>query len=347
VVNAWTVKTFDFVQAFPQAPREAELYIDVPKGFSIDGNREERALKVVNNIYGQKQAGRVWYKYLTNKLINELQFSQSKYDPCALWKDGCIIVVYTDDTIITGPSGDTINRNIKDISDIFKITHEDAVNDFLGINIDRKSDGSRIMTQPKLIQEILDDLGLQDNSTSKSTPALSILQPMLDSEDFNEEWSYRSVIGKLNYLEKSTRPDIAYAVHQCDRFASNPKKSHGLAVKHIGRYLLDTKDKGITCTPNDDSVECYADADSAGNWHEDIAAMDRATARSGSGYVVKYAGMPLTWGSKLQTETALSATEAEYISLSTALREALPIINYFCELRDNGFMFNKQRRNQM
>jgi Reverse transcriptase (RNA-dependent DNA polymerase) len=103
VVNAWTVKTFDFVQAFPQAPSEAELYIDIPKGCSIDGDRDEWALKVVNNIHGQKQAGRVWYKYLTNKLINELHFQQSQYDPCVLWKEGCIIVVYTDDTIITGP----------------------------------------------------------------------------------------------------------------------------------------------------------------------------------------------------------------------------------------------------
>jgi hypothetical protein len=52
-------------------------------------------------------------------------------------------------------------------------------------------------------------------------------------------------------------------------------------------------------------------------------------------------------GLKLQTETALSAAEAEYISLyislSTALREALPIIDYLCELCKNGFMFNNNR----
>jgi hypothetical protein len=81
----------------------------------------------------------------------------------------------------------------------------------------------------------------------------------------------------------------------------------------------------------------------SGNWHADIAALDRAAARSRSGYVVKYAGMPLTWCSKLQTETALSAKEAVYISLSTALQEALPIIDYLCELRNNGFMFNNNR----
>jgi hypothetical protein len=80
------------------------------------------------------------------------------------------------------------------------------------------------MTQGKLIQSILDSLGIKDNTNPKTAPALStkILQQHLDSPAFNESWHYRSVIGKLNFLEKSTRPDIAYAVHQCALFASNP-----------------------------------------------------------------------------------------------------------------------------
>ena len=42
-----------------------------------------------------------------------------------------------------------------------------------------------------------------------------ILQRDAHLEDAVTDWKYRSVIGKLNYLEKSTRPDLAYAVHQC------------------------------------------------------------------------------------------------------------------------------------
>jgi SepF-like predicted cell division protein (DUF552 family) len=58
-INQWQVKTFDFVQAFPQAPSETELYINIPKGCHVNGDRDQWCLKVVNNIYGQKQAGRV------------------------------------------------------------------------------------------------------------------------------------------------------------------------------------------------------------------------------------------------------------------------------------------------
>jgi hypothetical protein len=100
-------------------------------------------------------------------------------------------------------------------------------------------------------------------------------------------------------------------------------------VKHIGRYLLHTKDKGLKCKPNRHAVN-YADSDFAGNWNPVIAAEDWDTARSQSGYVIKSAGVPLTWGLKLQTETALSDTEAKYSSLSTALREVI-LKNYFLQ----------------
>jgi hypothetical protein len=145
------------------------------------------------------------------------------------------------------------------------------------------------------------------------------------------------VIGKLSYLEKCTRPDIAYAVHQCARFASDPKKEHTQAIKLIGRYLLGTRNKGILRTPNDDALSCYADAGFTGDWNVEIAATDPSTARSRTGFIIQYAGCPLLWSSRLQTEIALSTTESEYISLSTALREVIPLLRSIEELREAGF----------
>ena len=130
---------------------------------------------------------------------------------------------------------------------------------------------------------------------------------------------YRSVIGKLNFLEKSTRGDISYPVHQCARFASDPRASHAEAVKRIGRYLMGTKDKGVILDPKVNSFECYVDADFCGNWNPETASDDPATAKSRTGYVIKYAGCPVIWQSKLQTEVTLSTTEAEYVALSAAL----------------------------
>jgi hypothetical protein len=65
----------------------------------------------------------------------------------------------------------------------------------------------------------------------KAAPSSTILRLDLEGEPWSEKWDYQSIIGKLNFLEKSTRPEIAYAVHQCVRFASNPRQLHTNAVK--------------------------------------------------------------------------------------------------------------------
>ena len=44
-----------------------------------------------------------------------------------------------------------------------------------------------------------------------------------------------------------------------------------------------------------------------------------------------YAGCPITWGSKLQTEIALSTTESKYIALSSAMREVIPFLDLMKE----------------
>jgi hypothetical protein len=96
------------------------------------------------------------------------------------------------------------------------------------------------------------------------------------------------VIGKLNFLEKSTRPDIAYAIHQCARFCEDPKQVHFDAVIHLTKYLAGTTDQGIILDPkHDKSFEVYADADFAENWNKITVHKDPSTAKSRSGYVIR------------------------------------------------------------
>ena len=108
-----------------------------------------------------------------------------------------------------------------------------------------------ILTQPHLVRSILDNLRLTNNSNPVPTPSLTsrILHADIDGEPFDNNFNYQSVIGKLNYRAKSTRADLEYAVHQCARFMANPKRSHGIAVQHIGRYLLGTRDQELILTP--------------------------------------------------------------------------------------------------
>ena len=49
-------------------------------------------------------------------------------------------------------------------------------------------------------------------------------------------------------------------------------------------------------------------------------------------FIIIFAGCPILWSSKLQTEITLSTTEAEYVALSQAVREVLPIMELMKEL---------------
>ena len=49
------------------------------------------------------------------------------------------------------------------------------------------------------------------------------------------------------------------------------------------------------------------------------------------------------WKSQLQTEIALSTTEAEYTGLSYALREAIPVIEMLKEMQKRGYPVNTDK----
>jgi hypothetical protein len=102
------------------------------------------------------------------------------------------MIIYTDDTIITGPEALSIDTAIADIASLFDITSKETVSDFLGVNIDRKSNNTFILTQPKLIATILADLGLKEDSNTLPIPAVSsrILHAHTDSTPHAEHWHY-------------------------------------------------------------------------------------------------------------------------------------------------------------
>ena len=217
------------------------------------------------------------------------------------------------------------------------ITVEGNISDFLGVQIQREGDAFHL-SQPHLISDILTELRLNDeNTVTKSTPIASSKQLLrhVDSPPFDAHFDYRRIIGKLNYLEKCSRPDISCAVHQAARFVADPRFEHGKAVKWLGRYLKGNKDKGIYYQPDlSQGFQVYVDASFAGNWDPTVASWDSDTARSRTGYIIFYAACPNVWASKMQSEIALSATESEYLAISTAMREVLPIIDLLKEMAE-------------
>ena len=113
-----------------------------------------------------------------------------------------LYALYTDDLILAGRDKSEVDDIIRKMREIkLNITDKGNVEDFLGVNIERSSDGSVTLSQPHLIDQILQDLNMSnDNVKAKETPAASsiILRKVKSSGAFDKSFHYRSVIGKLN-----------------------------------------------------------------------------------------------------------------------------------------------------
>jgi hypothetical protein len=242
--------------------------------------------------------------------------------------------LYVDDGVLASPNAEHLDEAINKLQGRFKITEEKGINDYVGINIERINDNVLKMTQPQLIQSIMKELNSTNDTKVARTPAMTskILTAGKKNPKHKADWLYRRIIGKLNFLEKSVRPDISCAAHNVARFSEDPRLNHTEAVTRIVRYLKGTSEDVIIFAPTQHSFEVWVDADFCGLWNRDTAIDDPATAKSRTGLVVTYAGCPITWASQLQTEVAQSTTEAEYIALSTALRSTIPIMRLVREI---------------
>ena len=222
------------------------------QGYKHNGmTRKTHALKLLQNVYGQKQAGRVWNKFM-DQGMREIGFKPSKFDHCLYYRGSVVFLVYIDDCIIFGSSNQAIEQVVADLracSRQFTVDDQGDVGDFLGIQVQKQEDGSIMLTQPQLIDSIIKDLHLQSSSNGKKTPSVttSLLHKDTNSPEMTPDFHYRSIIGKLNFLEKSTCPDISISVHQCAGFSENLKRCHTEAVKRIRHYLLSSRDKGLHC----------------------------------------------------------------------------------------------------
>ncbi len=103
--------------------------------------------------------------------------------------------------------------------------------------------------------------GLDEDTYAKPTPAiLSLLHKDVEGMQCHQEWSYRSAVGMLTYLQGTTRLDISIAVHQSFPLNNNPMLSHEMAIKRILWYLVTSKDCTGIFKPNmKKGIECFVD----------------------------------------------------------------------------------------
>ena len=183
--------------AYPQAPIECDMYMELPQGIQVsEGESSDYVLKLLKNIYGQKQAGRVWNEFLVDKFTS-LGYKASLIDDCVFYCGDIISVEYVDDDIFVGQDDEQLKASIREIQESgLNIEDQGHPADYVGVNIKKLMDGSYQFTQRALIDAIIADVGL-DNSTTKPVPAkvAILLHAFKDAPAFDLNFNYRSVVG--------------------------------------------------------------------------------------------------------------------------------------------------------
>ena len=318
-VDQRVIHQMDVDTAFLNGTVEETLYMKQPVGF-VDEAEPEKVCKLNKSLYGLKQAPICWNTTIM-KFLTEHGFKRIESELGLYLMDDIILGLYVDDILISGKNTIEIGKVKKLLSLRFRMKDLGIARKFLGINIEQRADGISICLND-YIAKVLEEFNMSD-ANSVATPSI-VGQDLHKTDDSPEcdASNYRSLVGKLLFGATTVRTDISYAVGMLSRYLAKPTEKHMKCAKHVLRYLKGTQDVGHNYN-RDSRLLIYCDSD----WGSDSS--DR---KSITGYIVQYGGAPISWKSKKQPTVALSTTEAEYLALTEAIKEAIWMAQLFKQL---------------
>lgn len=321
----------DVTTAFLNGTLEETIFMQIPVGFS-DSTHSGQVLKLKKAIYGLKQSSRAWYKKVDECLLN-IGYVKSKIEPCLYIKSvgssKTIVTLYVDDFFVFSNNKTETNHLKSMLGKNFVLKDLGIVKECLGMSVNfDKENCSVTLSQEKYIDKLLSKFNMTDCKTV-NTPMEVNLKCKKENINCNSQNPYQQLIGSLMYLVVMTRPDIAYAVSYLSQFNNCNTEEHWVYAKRILRYLKKTKNLGLKYSNiKNNNIEGYVDAD----WSNDVN--DR---KSYSGFCFMLSGSVISWNCSKQKCISLSSTEAEYVSLSEACKEAVYLRNLQHEVTDRMY----------
>ncbi|KAG8473481.1 hypothetical protein CXB51_035654 [Gossypium anomalum] len=330
------LEQLDVKTAFLHGELEEDIYMQQPKGFIVS-EKEDYVCLLRKSLYGLKPSPRQWYKRFDSFMAYH-DFKRSSLDNCVYFKKNSngsfvYLLLYVDDMLIAAKDKGDIRKVKAQLSEEFEMKDLGPAKKILGMEILRDRKASKLyLSQKGYIEKVLCRFNMQSAKPVSAPLAAhfrlsSALSPQSDDEiEYMSHVPYSSAVGSLMYAMVCSRPDLSYAVSAVSRYMANPGKEHWKAVQWILRYLRGTTDVCLQFGRTKDGVIGYVDADFARD-------LDRR--RSLTGYVFTIRGCAIRWKATLQTTVALSTTEAEYMAITEAYKEAIWLKGLFSELNED------------
>ena len=352
-----TTTTADAVQAFLQSSLpDAELtYVVLPPELWLKRwthRFRKVAVRLRKSLYGHPQAGRLWQDYLLERIkrLNgtEMPGFPSNFVFKFVLDDQTVILilnVYVDDLTLSGPKR-LHERFWKSFCEIInteppqELTAERAalVLGRLHTVVEGLSFPSITMCMQGYAKQLVDlyiDITQVDVKCLRHVGTPHVSDSSLPDEMFDQPGALQAqasrILMKALWLARLCRPDISFAVGRLASRITVWTRAEDVHVHRLISYVYHTQDYHMLCQAGPHSeveLHVYADADLASCVH---------TARSTSGMIIMLvsgdARWPIAWQSRRQSSVARSTTEAEIISMSSAVYgEAQPLLDFLSVL---------------
>ena len=276
-------------------------------------------VKLKKALYGCVESAKLWYSNISNKLTS-IGFKPNAKDPCVLNKvymeKQLTVCLYVDDFLCTcvDEAGlkwlqEELLKEYKEVNANFGRVHS-----YIGMLFDWSIDGRVSVSMSGYITDILSSLKVIG---TRATPAKADLFDIDEastplSEDAMD--SFRSRVAKILYLAKRVRPDILLAVNFLSTRVSVPTQQDWEKLTRVLQYLNATSDMGMILEATK-SIHLIAYADASYAVHSDF--------KSHSAGIISLGMGPVFVKSKKQRLNTISSTEAELVSISDILPQAL------------------------
>lgn len=334
------ISHLDVKTAFLNGYLKENVYMQIPESFVCSD--ENKCLKLKRAIYGLKQSSRAWNDRVNDVLLG-LNYYKSKYEPCLYSKKEneliTIIAVYVDDFFIFSNNENETDMVKSELSSKFKIKDLGRIKECLGMQVDFDQKNNVITLSQKIyITQLLKKFNMFDAKTVSTPMDVKVnLEDRDTNENIRAQYPYQNLIGSLMYLSVLTRPDISYSVSFLSQFNNVYNEGYWKCAKRILRYLKGTVNYCLRFSRDNLDIQGFVDAD----WASDT--IDR---RSYTGYAFKLCGSLVSWESSKQKTVALSSTEAEYMAISEAAKEAIYLRGLLLELTGNATCVTLYNDNQ-
>jgi hypothetical protein len=229
--NGWSVYSVDHSQAFTNAPRDVEIFTELPEmdpeeeaETGLIGKCDEFVGLMGKTLYGEKGSGRAWMQMYDRWLIEELGAKMLIQDRQVFvweWRGHTMYLpTHVDDTLLIASHKDIVSEFMRCLRMKFEVTGGELATEFLGMQITQERDGIRIH-QTKYAHSLMDKFQLW-NTTPADTPIEPNEKYVPHQGEPIDQPEYLMKVGALNWLATSTRPDLAYAMSRLARASRCP-----------------------------------------------------------------------------------------------------------------------------